>query len=123
MGPRRGARGGPQERVRGDVGVAADGDGDEGGGGGGFRGGGGAGGEQVAADADVGADDGAPAEDDVLRAVQLGAARDFVAGVGGDEGGFGGFLGRGGGRGGWGHGWWRGGEVDWCLGGYCVGGR
>jgi U1 small nuclear ribonucleoprotein len=94
IGAGGGARGGAQEGVRGDIGVAPNGDGDEGyAGGRGFGGGGGgrARGEEVAADADVGADDGAPAEDEVLRAVQLGAAGDFVAGVGGDEGGFGRF--------------------------------
>lgn len=56
-------------------------------------------GDQVAADADVGADHGAAAEDDVLRAVQLGAPGDFVARVGGYVFGFGGFGGAG-----WGHG-------------------
>ncbi len=122
MGARGRPGGGPQEGVRGDVGVAADGDGDEGcaggrGFGGGGGGGGGARGEEVAADADVGADDGAPAEDDVLGAVQLGAAGDFVAGVGGDEGGFGGFLGGGGGDGGGGHGEWRGGGWTGVWGG------
>ena len=93
-----------QDRARGDEGVAADGDGDGGccwwccgvggrGGGGGFvvvvvivAGGIGARGRwqrahQIPADAHVCLDDGAPAEDDVLRAVDLGPPRDFVARV------------------------------------------
>ena len=51
-----------------------------------IRGSGGSGGggrcrsaDQVAADADIGVDDDAPAENDVLGSVQLGAAGDFVA--------------------------------------------
>ena len=36
---------------------------------------------QVSPDAYVRLDDGAPTEDDVLRAVDLGFARDFVAGL------------------------------------------
>ena len=83
-----------QNGVRGDEGVAADGDGDggrlRGGGGGGGRGGGGLGGvvllllrgaDQVPPDAGVGLDYGASAEDYVLGAVDEGAAGDFVAGV------------------------------------------
>ena len=70
-----------QDRARRDEGVAADGDGDARGGFGCGGVGGGEGADKVAADADVRLDDSAAAEDDVLRAVDLRAARDFVAGV------------------------------------------
>lgn len=91
-------RGRVERAVRGDEDVAAEVDGDcfggfvfvfglrRGGGGGGSsgRGGGAWGGllaHEVAADDDVVLDDGLAGEDDVRRAVEEGAAGDFVAGV------------------------------------------
>ena len=58
-----------------------------GGGGGGGRGRG-CSADEVATDAHFGLDDGAAAEDDVLGAMELGFAGDFVAGVGFDVVGF-----------------------------------
>lgn len=86
-----GGRRGSEEGVRGEDGVFAQGDGGDGrcgafrGGGGG---GGGAGGEEVAADAGERVDDAAAAEGDLLGAVELGAAGDFVPGFGFDPVGF-----------------------------------
>ena len=72
-----------QNRTCRDECVAPDGHGDGTRSGG--RAGGGCGGREgageVAADEHVGLDYGAAAQNDVLRAVDLGAARDFVAGV------------------------------------------
>lgn len=81
--PQYGAR--AQERVPSDRDGGVVGGGRWGGGGSGGGGGGrgvGLGSAQVPADADGGLDHGAPAQEDVLRAVELGFARDFVAGFG-----------------------------------------